>query len=75
MSRFALQIDLFSELCHTCTDSLFSGIHYIKHLDRGTYNMKFRLFLSDLMIPLLLFYIVGFGLLMKIGRASCRERV
>lgn len=28
-------------------------------------DMKFLLFLSDLMIPLLLFYIVGFGLLMK----------
>ena len=27
--------------------------------------MKFLLFLSDLMIPLILFYIVGFGLLMK----------
>ena len=27
--------------------------------------MKFLLFLSDLMIPLIIFYIVGFGLLMK----------
>lgn len=59
------KLTCFTELCHTCTDSLFSCIHCIKHLDRGTYNMKFLLFLSDLMIPLLLFYIVGFGLLMK----------
>ena len=39
------------------------GIQYTNCMS-GVF-MKFLLFLSDLMIPLILFYIVGFGLLMK----------
>ena len=31
----------------------------------GKRNMKILLFLSEIMIPLVLFYIVGFGMLMK----------
>lgn len=53
---------------------------------RGGDFLRILTVLSDLMVPLLIFYVVGFGFLMKqdvfgdflarkIGRASRRERV
>ena len=36
-----------------------------KRKNIGKRNMKILLFLSEIMIPLVLFYIVGFGMLMK----------